>query len=598
MAIDTLTFVTAFIKVNDIEYDDDRVSFEKRLDFFMKIVELNVNICLFISPEFKEIFEEIANKYKNMIIVEVLSVKELEITKIANKNANLLNQPEFRNHKKDVPNYMFIIHSKIEFIKKSIDINPFNSEFFCWVDFSLLYVVKHIEKGLANIKKYSESKFISTPFIAMPGCWNFKVGTIDKLKNNVCWRFCGGFFIGDKKSLQSFYHSSISHYEEFLKLTKTNVWEVNYWAWLESAGHITPIWYKADHNDTILDIPDEIMNCLSNASSCEESIFPISFCVPDECVVSSIPEKTSLLASLIPGDMSTYIFDKYKEKEYNEMYQRSRFAITKIKGGWDCLRHYEILMNGCIPLFENLNKCPTNTLTTYPKHLNDAAYVLFNTWIENEDCIQKYNKLCNEMIEHTRSHCTTSATAKYFLSRLKNGSKMKNILLITCQHGVNYTRETLWIGLKRHLKSIGGIGVEYDKMPFLYDDFDKLSSHKYYTSNCFTFPKRLEKDEEYNMNENEIIEKIHSNFWDLIIYGKVGPDEGCTFPFYDIVKTKYDKNSVVFIFGGDETFDLTYSDDSDTHINTFNRNIYYYPYKKYLNYYKDFGTCFVRELNK
>lgn len=258
MAINTLTFVTAFLKVNDMEYDDSRIAFEKRLKEFMKIVELNVNICLFISPEFKELFEEIANRHKNLIIVEIISVKELEITKISNKNANLLNQPEFRNNKKDVPNYMFIQHSKIEFIKKSIDINPFNNDFFCWFDFSLLYIFKHNEKGLANIKKYSKSNFISTPFIAMPGCWNFTVGNVDKLKNSVCWRFCGGFFIGDKSSLLSFYHSSISHYEEFLILTETNVWEVNYWAWLESVGHITPIWYKADHDDTILDIPFEI----------------------------------------------------------------------------------------------------------------------------------------------------------------------------------------------------------------------------------------------------------------------------------------------------------------------------------------------------
>lgn len=335
-----------------------------------------------------------------------------------------------------------------------------------------------------------------------------------------------------------------------------------------------------------------------NLNADEESIFPFSFCVPDECVVNSIPEKTCLLASLIPGDMSTYIFDKYKEKEYNEMYRQSRFAITKLKGGWDCLRHYEILMNGCIPLFENLNECPTYTLTTYPKHLNDAAYELFNTWIESEECIQKYNKLCNEMLQHTRTHCSTSAAAKYFLSKLKNGNNMKNILLITCHSGVNYNRETLWIGLKRHLKSIGGVGVEYDKMPFLYDDFDNTSEHKYYTSNCFTFPKRLEKDNDYNMNEAEIIEKINSNFWDLIIYGKVGPDEFCKFPLYDIVKTKYNKNKIAFIFGGDEIFDLSDRDTNDTHINMFNVPIYYYPYKKYLNYYKQFGSCFVRELNK
>jgi hypothetical protein len=175
---------------------------------------------------------------------------------------------------------------------------------------------------------------------------------------------------------------------------------------------------------------------------------------------------------------------------------------------------------------------------------------------------------------------------------------VKNILLITGHHGANYNREMLWIGIKRYIKSINGVAVEYDKMPFLYDDFDNFSKHKYYDSACFTFPKRLQKDHDYNMSEKEIVDKINSNFWDLIIYGKVGPDEFCTFPYYDIVKTKYNKNQIAFVFGGDEIFDLTITDNESYHINMFNRYIYYKPYSDYLNYYKQFGTCFVRELNK
>ena len=332
--------------------------------------------------------------------------------------------------------------------------------------------------------------------------------------------------------------------------------------------------------------------------SVKENVFPMSFSIPDECVVDRIPQKTSFLASLIPGDMSTYIFDKYKEKEYNEMYRRSRFALTKMKGGWDCLRHYEILMNGCIPLFENLKECPAYTLTTYPKEFNDAAYDLYNNWIENDVCIEKYNVLCGKILSHTKNNCTASASAKYFLKNIKNGDNIKNILLITCHHGINYLRESLWIGLKKYIKSINGVAVEYDKMPFLYEDFDNCSENKYYTNNCFTYPKRLEKDEHYYMSENEIVEKINSNFWDLIIYGKVGPDEYCTFPYFDVVKEKYTKDKIAFLFGGDEIFNFKNTDNNSYHINMFNVPIYYKPYVDYVNHYKQFGSCFIRELEK
>jgi hypothetical protein len=249
-----ITFVTSYLKIYDSDYDETK-TFEKRLELFMKIVELNINICLFISSEFKEIFEQISNKYKKLNIIEVLSIEDLEFTKIGNKNVDLLVLPERRSHIKDHINYMFLMNSKTEFIKKTINVNPFNTEYFCWFDFSLPYIFKDLEKSILKFKIYSECHFINEPFITMPGCWNFKCGNIEVLKESVCWRFCGGFFMGDKNSLLSFYDVSISHFEEFLKLSEKLVWEVNYWSWLEARGYISLLWYLADHNDTIINIP-------------------------------------------------------------------------------------------------------------------------------------------------------------------------------------------------------------------------------------------------------------------------------------------------------------------------------------------------------
>jgi hypothetical protein len=39
------------------------------------------------------------------------------------------------------------------------------------------------------------------------------------------------------------------------------------------------------------------------------------------------------------------------------------------KAGWDCMRHYEILGNNCIPYFVGLEDCPKNTLANLPKEL-------------------------------------------------------------------------------------------------------------------------------------------------------------------------------------------------------------------------------------
>ena len=142
--VNNVTFITSYLKIYDSEYDETK-TFEKRLELFMKIVQLNINICLFISPEFKNIFELISNKYNNLKIIEIISIKDLEFTKIGNKNSELLVLPERRSYIKDLPNYMFLMNSKTEFIKKTIHVNPFNNDYFCWFDFSLPYIFKDIE---------------------------------------------------------------------------------------------------------------------------------------------------------------------------------------------------------------------------------------------------------------------------------------------------------------------------------------------------------------------------------------------------------------------------------------------------------------------
>jgi len=313
-----VTFVTSYLKIYDSEYDETK-TFEKRLELFMKIVDLNINICLFISPEFKDIFEIIANKYSNLNIIEVLSIEDLEITKIGNKNTDLLVLPERRSHIKDHINYMFLMNSKIEFIKKTIDVNPFNNDYFCWFDFSLPYIFRNVENSLLKIKKYSESNFISKPFITMPGCWNFKCGNKDVLKESICWRFCGGFFMGDKNSLLSFYDVSISHFEEFLRLTEKLVWEVNYWAWLEACDFISPIWYPADHNDTIINIPSEVINIYTKISQ--------------DCSICKYNYPDYYENDKFYPSSASYIYDKVNNKHI----LNTRYVNYYYLDNWECV---------------------------------------------------------------------------------------------------------------------------------------------------------------------------------------------------------------------------------------------------------------------
>ena len=99
--------------------------------------------------------------------------------------------------------------------------------------------------------------------------------------------------------------------------------------------------------------------------------FPIQFAIHESKIVKEIPEKDQDFAFIIPGNIRTYIYNE--ESEYYKDYQRSFFALTWKKGGWDCMRHYEILANGCIPYFVDLDQCDPNTMQFLPRELIKEA---------------------------------------------------------------------------------------------------------------------------------------------------------------------------------------------------------------------------------
>lgn len=92
---------------------------------------------------------------------------------------------------------------------------------------------------------------------------------------------------------------------------------------------------------------------------------PISFSIPRRKICDSVPVKTKLfgkhvvdesLLPHIPGAMSKYAFTN--EADYYNDLQQSKFGITTKRGGWDCLRHYEIAANRTVICFKQLHLKP------------------------------------------------------------------------------------------------------------------------------------------------------------------------------------------------------------------------------------------------
>ena len=142
-------------------------------------------------------------------------------------------------------------------------------------------------------------------------------------------------------------------------------------------------------------------------------LHPTQFGTPKEKMVQKIPEKTREYGTVIPGDMSTYIFDN--EVDYYRDYQISYFGLTTKKGGWDCGRHYEILINGCVPYFPDIRGCPVHTMTKFPKDIiTEVSDLLQSPSPEISD--DWYFDIANKLLTYTKNELTTEHVVSNVLS--------------------------------------------------------------------------------------------------------------------------------------------------------------------------------------
>jgi hypothetical protein len=142
-------------------------------------------------------------------------------------------------------------------------------------------------------------------------------------------------------------------------------------------------------------------------------LFPISFAIPD-MKINFKTQKLRDFSFITPKDTKTYIYDN--ESEYYNDYGQSRFGVTMKKGGWDCMRHYEILANGCIPHFLNIENCPVHTMKNFPKKL--CAEI--NSKIDILDKSELYDMYIEKFKSHLLKNNTTKCLANYFIDKIKN----------------------------------------------------------------------------------------------------------------------------------------------------------------------------------
>lgn len=156
----------------------------------------------------------------------------------------------------------------------------------------------------------------------------------------------------------------------------------------------------------------ELRNVIGN------NALPISFAIPEEKICTNeCFHKEEYLAKIIPGDKQTYIYNN--EEDYYKDYQVSCFGVTMKKAGWDCMRHYEIIANQCLPYFKEFEDCPKYTMMNWPTKLQiDANRIVedLNYGNFNSDA---YFDILIEFYIYCKNNLTTMSLANYILKYIK-----------------------------------------------------------------------------------------------------------------------------------------------------------------------------------
>jgi hypothetical protein len=235
-------FVTALLDLGVVA--PELKSVETRLDHFRTLVKTGIPLCVFTSSAYVTAIQDICRDCPNVHLHRVLDLHDTPTYRLCEPYKDSL--PATRNTVKDTAEFLMLMNAKLDFMDEAAQAHEFQQ--LAWIDFNVWHVVRNADQVVANLQRIALSE-LDLDQVCIPGCW--PAGPVPR--DRISWRFCGGFFLGKKEAIARFveiYKKQAAAIFAEQGLT----WEVNVWAILEHA--FTPHWYKADHNDSLFQIPD------------------------------------------------------------------------------------------------------------------------------------------------------------------------------------------------------------------------------------------------------------------------------------------------------------------------------------------------------
>lgn len=134
-----VTLVTAFFDINRAELGDGR-TIEEYKEWIKKTLQLNCNLFIVTEPKFHKFFTE-NRPPEYMTAIMVINFSESYYYRYYNVIKTIIESDEYKKRiafpnrvECILPEYNIIQYSKFHYLNMAIETNPFNSDFFFWID--------------------------------------------------------------------------------------------------------------------------------------------------------------------------------------------------------------------------------------------------------------------------------------------------------------------------------------------------------------------------------------------------------------------------------------------------------------------------------
>jgi len=313
---------------------------------------------------------------------------------------------------------------------------------------------------------------------------------------------------------------------------------------------------------------------------------------------SKMPEKTQFFwnDAARSFQIKRYKYGPLQEEEYHKNIQTHRFGHSQKKGGHDCLRHYEILAAGAVPVLQDLEHMPPSILTTLPKAMMmDAKKLFAEPWDDTEDGAGTlpgasgvsphfYEAMVSELLNYTAKHLTTEVAARKILDTMGLGSLLEDlnntrrpkptILFLSCVAIDNFP-SFLAASVFHGLVSLLGDSVidvpEYD-YAYSYEPWElqadpdlEFRVRQELWGQGYTVGFKHKRRP--HIDRTNIQARIKAKEFDLIVFARMSPYEPCNFwypfhghgltvpQFFEDVHGWYPPERVALLYGDDSGFD-------------------------------------------